>query len=109
MGSVVKAAVDCGKAGALQRAVYHVVTNDETKNLRDCVRRIDGAVREKGCGGTKLLGRYYREWVQRYERMRPVGGLGNLHLFTMTAECLSKGIALPALLVSWGKGISHRG
>ncbi len=34
-----------GKSGALRRAVYHVVTDDEGKNLRDCVRRIDGAVR----------------------------------------------------------------
>ncbi len=50
-------AVACGKTGALRRAVYHVVSNvdPEGKNLRDCVRRIDGAVRLE-------------------ERVRPEGG-----------------------------------
>ncbi len=55
-----EAAVASGKSGALRRAVYHVVADDEMKNLRDCVRRIDGAVRVDGWGlregGRKVVG-----------------------------------------------------
>ncbi len=41
-GPVVEAAAGMRKAGVLRRAVYHDVADHADKNLRECVRRVDG-------------------------------------------------------------------
>ena len=49
-----------GRSGVLQRGVYFEVTRDEGKNLKDCVRRIDGDAVRGGawerCGGGRAAG-----------------------------------------------------
>ena len=39
------------RAGVLRRAVYHEVTSKAEKNLRECVRRIDGGDAVRGGEG----------------------------------------------------------
>ncbi len=46
-GPLVEAVVASRRSGALRKAVYHNVANDAGKNLRDCVKRVDGCHKAK--------------------------------------------------------------